>query len=86
MKAVRINPATPQNDATNLQETLRQVTSSTLRQQTLQKFQKPLMDLTGSSSDILKYIFKICVSFIYLSVFDGNIMSIYRFRTVPNVL
>ena len=30
MKAVRINPATPQKDATNLKETLRQGTGSTL--------------------------------------------------------
>jgi hypothetical protein len=42
MKAVRINPATPQKDATNLQETLRQVTSSTLRQQTLKNSQNHL--------------------------------------------
>ena len=52
----------------------------------LEKIQNPLTDLTGWSSDIHKNIFKNCVWFIWLSVFDENIRSIYRFRTVPNVL
>jgi hypothetical protein len=38
-KAVRINPAAPHMTAVNLQETLRQVTSSTLRQQALKNSQ-----------------------------------------------